>query len=115
MNLIDIDKHLFEKLESDYENAKNDIEKINYGFDYIEAIVKFFGSVNISILRYIEKETFQDILLKNFKLSPSLGDYKSLATLPFSKDNYKRLKDKKTNIKDIYEKLYNLFTRKDKI
>ena len=92
MQKIDIKKLLLLPLKKDYESQKDQTKFFN-GLDYIEAMLKFFGILNISVVKEIDSNIFNKILLTNFKISPLLGDLKSLATEPFLK-KYDTLKEK---------------------
>ena len=108
MKEIDINKALFDVLKKDYENHKQDKlyqSQLQSGFDYLEALIKFFASINISIVKDIDNDIYKDIFIKNFKLAPSLGDFKSLATVVFSKKN----KNKLITQNEIYDLLYEIF------
>jgi len=111
MSSINTNKALFDTLKKDYTLHKTNKlyqSQLQSGFDYIEALVKFFASVNISVVKDIDDDIYKDIFTTNFKLSPSLGDFKSLATVPFSKKNKTKLKEQNK----IYDFLDNLFTTK---
>jgi len=101
---IDIKEVLFERLKQDYNSTKEQIKFFN-GLDYMEAMIKFFGVLNISIVKTIDEDIYNKIFFDNFKVSPSLGDYKSLATNPFVKNNKTRLKNKD----ELYDILYDIF------
>ncbi len=116
MKKIDINETLLQRLKADYNNAEDQVKFMN-GLDYLEAMVKLFGVLNISVVKEIDKDVYEKIFFNNFKKSPSLGDYKSLATKLFlDKDDGidKELKIYETlKAKDIlYDKLYDLFTSK---
>jgi len=108
MQRINIKETLLIRLKNDYEETEAQTKFFN-GLDYLEAMVKFFGVLNISVVKNIDKDMYNKIFLSNFKISPSLGDFKSLATQAFTKSNKKELfnKDK------LYDKLCKLFTLKD--
>jgi len=101
-------KVLFERLKQDYNSTKEQIKFFN-GLDYMEAMIKFFGVLNISIVKTIDEDIYNKIFFDNFKVSPSLGDYKSLATNPFVKNNKTRLKNKD----ELYDILYDIFKKDD--
>lgn len=50
MTQIDINKHLFEKLQNDFRNTESQIKFFN-GLDYLEAMVKFFACLNIAVVK----------------------------------------------------------------
>ncbi len=106
MKKIDVNETLFSRLKYDYENNKNEQIKFLNGLDYFEAMIKFFGVLSISVVKNIDEDIYNEIFLTNFKISPSLGDFKSLATQPFSKSNKKKLENKH----DLYDNLLKLFS-----
>jgi len=108
MKYIDINKALFSQLKSDYQThkeGKHYQSQLQSGFDYMEAMIKLFASVNISVIKNINNEIYKTIFIKNFKLTPSLGDFKSLVTIPFSKS----IKTKLQNKDELYNFLDSLF------
>jgi len=103
---IDIDKILFKELRKDYICAKRDKkyqEQFQSGLDYMEAMIKLFGVLNISVLKSIDEEKYKKVFSKNFNLTTSLGAFKSLATHSLSE----KKKPKQTN--NFYDFLYNSF------
>lgn len=109
MKKIDLDEILFKNLREDY-NKCFGLLKLQNGFDYMESMVKFLGCLSISIVKNSDKNIYEKILLENFKISPSLGDFKSLATISFSKNNKKNtflLKD------DLYCSVEEVFIQKN--
>ena len=109
MTKIDIKKTLFKPLKEDYNNPDNQlVVTFSNGLDYLEAMVKFLGILNISVVKEIDKEVYEKIFFTNFKISPSLGDFKSLATQPFTKANKNILKTKEN---ELYKVLDELFTK----
>ena len=116
MQKIDINKALFEQLKKDYKKHKKNKyyqSQLQCGFDYMEAIIKFFGVLSISVVNTMDEELYKDIFTKNFKLAPSLGDFKSLATTSFSKKSKKIISILAIN--DIYNLLDDLFNRKSEL
>lgn len=109
MQEINISEILFQPLKNDYENSYNQ-QKLQSGFDYMESIIKFIGILSISIVKKIDIEIYNKILMENFKLTPSLGDYKSLATQSFLKQN---IKINKNNSNSFFIFLEELFREKD--
>ena len=105
MKKININEILLQRLKDDYINAEDQVKFMN-GLDYLEAMVKLFAVMNIAVVRNIDTETYQNIFLKNFKITPSLGDFKSLATHPFTKVNKSVLQNKNS----FYESLHGIFT-----
>jgi len=108
---IDINTALFETLKNDYNHHKQNNayqSQLQSGFDYLEALIKIFASINISVVKDIDDKVYKDIFTKNFKLAPSLGDFKSLATVVFSKSNHKKL----INNNELYDLLYTIFNTK---
>lgn len=104
MSKIDIETALFHTLKSDYEEFKEKeqyLSQFQAGLDYMEAIIKLFGVVSISILKEIDYEKYKKVFNKNFKTSTSLGGFKSLGTRSFPKSK----KNKVTTDKKIYIKM----------
>jgi hypothetical protein len=113
-NKIDINKALYETLKSDYITHKENSQyqsQLQSGFDYMEAMIKLFASISISVVKDIDEEIYKDIFTKNFKLTPSLGDFKSIVTVPFSKNSKKSLIKADTS-NEIYTLLDTVFSQK---
>jgi len=113
MTQIDINAALFTQLKEDYNSHKeykHYQSQLQSGFDYMEAMIKFFGALSISVVKSMDDALYKDVFTKNFKLSPSLGDFKSLATTPFSKNSKKSINTLDKN--EIYTFLDILFTEK---
>ena len=107
MSQIDLNKALFKTLLNDYEKYKKEKKhqaQFQTGIDFIEAVIKFFGVLNISLIKELNEDIYKKIISQNFKPQPSLGDYKSLATHPFL-DEYK---DNLIN-DEFYDFLYKTF------
>ena len=107
MSQIDLNKALFKTLLNDYEKYKKEKKhqaQFQTGIDFIEAVIKFFGVLNISLVKELNEDIYKKIISQNFKPQPSLGDYKSLATHPFL-DEYK---DNLIN-DEFYDFLYKTF------
>jgi len=130
MNKINVDKILFKMLKEDYKNFKKDEQyqlQFQAGFDYMEAMIKLFGVVSVSVLKIVDIEKYKKVFDKNFKTSPTLGDYKSLGTKTFFGDEVKNtskaysilydfLHNKKRNIKnDALKKIEILNVKNHKI
>ena len=92
MQKIDIKRLLLSPLKKDYESQKDQTKFFN-GLDYLEAMLKFFSVLNISVVKEIDNNIYNKIFLNNFKISPSFGDFKSLETKPFL-NKYDALKEK---------------------
>ena len=111
MTKVDIDKALFSHLKEHYENAKKD-EKFHtqflVGFDYMESLVKLFGSLMISALKHKDENLYDKLIKSDFQLHPSLGNFVNLVKNPLSKDNHKLLKGE-----PLYDFLYETL-KKDK-
>lgn len=113
---INIKASLLEPLKEAYNGAESHKE-FAYGLDYMEAMTKFLASLCVSLVGEMDKTTFEEIFLNNFKLTPSLGDFKSLATNCFSKENKKKItqKDSSESFKALYNELYDIFHNTNKI
>jgi len=116
-----IDDGLFKQLKKDYKNHKENKHyqsQLQSGFDYMEAMIKFFGVLSISVVRDIDAQMYKEIFSRNFKLSPSLGDFKSLTTDSFpqvpkrKKQKALDLKARLENKNEIYDFLANIFNEK---
>ena len=124
MNKIDINEALYGTLKKDYETHKTNEHyqsQLQSGFDYMEAMVKLFGTISISIVKEIDHDVYKNIFTENFKLTPSLGDFKSLTTKSFpqvpkkKKEKALALKVKLENKNIIYDFLQILFNTKKEI
>jgi len=110
---VDPNNALFKQLKKDYDSHKKNKlyqSQLQSGFDYMEAMIKFFGVLSISVVKSIDETLYKKIFTNNFKLSPSLGDYKSLATTPFSVNSKKIISTLTAN--ELYNFLDNLFSKK---
>lgn len=113
MKRVNIYKNLFELLLEDYNEYK---EKKDYqnqfrtGMDFLESSIKFFAVLNISVLKSLDKEAFEKIIVNNLKEKPSLGDFKSLAVFPFGK----KIRSSEYLKNEFYLFLENIF-KKEKI
>lgn len=112
MGKIDINEVLFDDLKGYYEKAKNKAnqEEFNSGLDYLESMVKFFAVLNIGIVKRIDEKLYDEIIYKNFSITPSLGQYKSLATTICTENYYNKLRDSGDTL---YNNIYDLFIKKD--
>ncbi|WP_320035765.1 DUF4476 domain-containing protein [Halarcobacter sp.] len=113
MYKIDLNEALYKSLKEDYKKHKENKQyqsQLQCGFDYMEALIKLFGTLSISVIKDIDNDLFEELFSKNFKLCPSLGDFKSLTTTPFSKNSKKIINKKELN--KIYSFLDKLFYEK---
>jgi len=118
MTKIDINKALFTQLKNDYTSHKENKfyqSELQSGFDYMEAMIKFFGSISISVVKDIDTEIYKNVFTNNFKMAPSLGDFKSLTTRSFpqiptkKKEKAIELQQRLKNNNQIYDFLSKLF------
>ena len=112
MQTININERLFSHLKNSYRDAKKD-EKYHtqflIGFDYLESLVKLFGSVMISVVKEKNPNLYDKLIKNDFQLHPALGNYINLVNNPLSGKNSKLL------IGDpLYDFLYTLLATEKK-